>query len=73
MLKLVDSYFTDKEKKPLSKIVDGNDLMDKFKLEPGSLIGKLLKKIKEEQVLGKISTKSQAYKLAEKLIKKEGL
>ncbi len=70
MLKLVESYFLEKKKKPLPKIVDGYDLMKKFKLKSSPLIGDILKKIKEEQALGKVRNKREAYKLAKKLISK---
>ncbi|MFH1503775.1 MAG: HD domain-containing protein [Candidatus Omnitrophota bacterium] len=68
MLNLVDLYLEQKKKKPLPKIVDGYGIMKKFKLKPGPLIGKILRKIKEEQALGKISTKTQAYDTANKII-----
>ncbi|MBU0693991.1 MAG: HD domain-containing protein, partial [Candidatus Omnitrophica bacterium] len=64
MLKLIDYYFQEKKRVPLHKIVDGYDIMKKFNLTPGPLIGKILKKIKEEQALGKISAKREAYKIA---------
>lgn len=69
MLKLIDFYLAEKKKTPLSKIVDGDDLMRKFKLSPSPLIGKILRKIEEEQSLGKISTKTEAYHAAKKIIK----
>lgn len=69
MLGMIDFHLREKEKKPLPKIVDGYDIMEKFKLAPSPLIGRILKKIKEEQVLGKIKTKAQAYALAKKMMK----
>lgn len=67
MLKLVDDYFEEKKKKPLPKLVDGYDIMKKFKLSPSALIGKILKSIKEEQALGKIKTKAEAYSVAKRI------
>ncbi len=72
MLKLIDYYFKEKQKKPLPKLVDGFDIMRKFKLKPSPLIGEILKRIKEEQALGKITTKLDAYSLAQAIIKKRG-
>ena len=70
MLNLIDFYLQEKKKKPLPNILDGYAVMKKFKLKEGYLIGVILKKIREEQVLGKISTKKQAYKLAKSIIDK---
>ncbi len=70
MLKLVNEYFKDKKKKPLARIVDGHQIMKKFKIPASPLVGKILKKIKEEQALGKISTKGEAYRVAAEIIDK---
>lgn len=68
MLGLADKYFIDKKKKPLPKIIDGHSIMSKFKVPAGPLIGVILKKIKEDQALGKISTKSEAAKKAKQIL-----
>ena len=70
MLKLIREYFQQKKKKPLPKIIDGYDLMRKFGLSSSPLIGQILRKIKEEQALGKIHNKSGAYTLAKAMIAK---
>ncbi|MCM8787295.1 MAG: HD domain-containing protein [Candidatus Omnitrophica bacterium] len=70
MLKIVNNYFLEAQIKPLKKIVDGYDIMRKFNLIPSPLIGKILNKIKEEQVLGKITNKKEAYNIAKKIILK---
>jgi hypothetical protein len=44
--------------------------MKKFNLSPSPLIGKVLKKIEEEQTLARIKTKAEAYKLARTIIGK---
>jgi len=44
--------------------------MKKYKIPSGPLIGVILKKIKEEQALGKTSTKSEALKRAKQIITK---
>ncbi|MCK4520120.1 MAG: hypothetical protein KAT96_03060, partial [Candidatus Omnitrophica bacterium] len=68
MLGLVDKYFEDKKKKPLPKLIDGYDIMKKFKVAASPLVGKILRKVKEEQALGKVSTKAQAYKTAKTIL-----
>ena len=70
MLNLIGKYFEDKKKKPVPKLVDGFDIMKRFKLGPSPLVGKVLKKIQEEQALGEVKTKRDAYKLAQMIIKK---
>ncbi|NQT28385.1 MAG: CCA tRNA nucleotidyltransferase [Candidatus Omnitrophica bacterium] len=70
MLALVDKYFADKKKKPFPKIIDGHSIMNKFKISSGPLVGMILKKIKEDQALGKISTKQEALKRAKEIIHK---
>ena len=73
MLDLVDSYFKDRKREPLPRIVDGYDIMRKFKLKSSPLIGAILKEIKEEQSMGKITTKTQGYKVAKEMINKAKL
>ncbi len=73
MINLIDTYFEEKQKKPLPKIVDGYDIMRKFKLKSGALVGEVLRKIKEEQTLGKVSTKTEAYKVAKNVINKKSV
>ncbi|MFH1771536.1 MAG: HD domain-containing protein [Candidatus Omnitrophota bacterium] len=68
LFKLTDSYFKDKAKLPIAKLVDGYDIMRKFSLRPSVLIGKILKSVKEEQALGKIKSRADAYNLAKKII-----
>jgi putative nucleotidyltransferase with HDIG domain len=49
-------------------IVNGNDLMERFGLPPGPLIGELLELIREAQASAEISTAEEAYKLVESKI-----
>jgi tRNA nucleotidyltransferase/poly(A) polymerase len=42
------------------RLVDGNDLMDEFHLEPGPVIGQLLEAIREAQAEGLINTREQS-------------
>ncbi|MCF7894511.1 MAG: hypothetical protein K9L69_00005, partial [Candidatus Omnitrophica bacterium] len=68
---LIKDHFIEKKKKPMPKIIDGYDLMKHFKIKRGPLIGQILNKIKELQVMGKISKKSEALAAAEKIYAKK--
>jgi hypothetical protein len=68
---LIKEYFKRlKEKKP-SRLVNGDDLIKKFKLSPSPLIGKVLRELEELQAIGKIKTRLEALKIAEKIIKQK--
>jgi len=71
MLNLADKYFIDKKKKPFAENNRWKNYYEKnIKIPSGPLIGVILKKIKEEQALGKTSTKSEALKRAKQIITK---
>ncbi len=42
------------------KIIDGDDLINEFELEPGKKIGELLEAVKEAQITGEVVTKEDA-------------
>ncbi len=69
MLALLKKYIAHRKEKPLKKIIDGNDIMKRFKIESGPLVGLILKKIHEEQSLGFIKTKTQAYAASKEIIR----
>jgi len=50
-------------------LVSGNDLMEEFQLVPGPLIGYLLDKIREAQIMGRIHTRNDALNFAQELLK----
>jgi poly(A) polymerase len=54
------------------KLLDGNDLMGKFGIQPGPQIGKILQLIKEEQAAGKILERNAAFEFAKRQIKESG-
>ena len=67
--RLIKEYFTkEKEKEPI-RLINGDDLISRFKLEPSPLIGKILSEIEEAQAIGKIKTKKQAFEIALRIIK----
>jgi len=70
---LVREYFRrKKEQKPL-RLVNGDDLMKQFKLEPSPLIGKMLSEIEELQAIGKIKNRMEALRAARKVIFEQNL
>lgn len=64
---LLESWWEHPEKTvaPL-RLVDGNDLIQVFDLEPGPLIGQLLELIREAQATGQVNTRAQALSVAGK-------
>ena len=66
---LIKQYFRRlKEKKP-KRLINGDDLIKKFKLQPSVLIGRILTEVEELQAIGRIKTKKQALAIAKRLIK----
>jgi putative nucleotidyltransferase with HDIG domain len=66
VLDLIKEYFREKKKKKLPRLITGDDLIKKFKLQPSPLIGKILSEIDELQAIGKIKTKKEALEAARK-------
>ncbi|MCU0487703.1 MAG: HD domain-containing protein [Anaerolineales bacterium] len=64
---LLEAWWEHPEKNvaPL-RLVDGNDLIQVFDLEPGPLIGQLLELIREAQATGHVNSRAQALSLAGK-------
>ena len=52
------------------KLIDGHDLMSKFRLKPGPKIGELLEAVREAQGAGEISTREEALALARRRLAK---
>jgi poly(A) polymerase len=52
------------------RLINGNDLMDRFALQPGPLVGELLETIREAQAAGQIETQTQALRLAEEIVRR---
>jgi poly(A) polymerase len=66
---LIKEYFKRLKEKKLPRLINGDDLIKKFKLQPSVLIGKILSEVEELQAIGKIKTKAEALRIAAKLIK----
>ncbi len=54
-------------------LIDGNDLIQKFNLKPGPVIGRLLDEIKEAQATGAVNNKRQAYEHVSRLLEEMDL
>jgi poly(A) polymerase len=67
--RLLKEYFNKQNNIPRARLMDGNDIMKRFKLPPSPLIGKVLKELEELQAIKKIKTKEQALKAARVIIK----
>ena len=68
VLELIEEYFRRQEEKKLPRLLNGDELISKFKLTPSPLIGKILSKIEELQAVGAIKTKKEAFARAKGLI-----
>lgn len=68
-LGLIRKYFKKKKEKRPPRLINGDDLIKKFKLTPSPLIGKILREVEELQAVGKIGSKEEAFKAAKRLIK----
>ncbi len=69
---LIKKHFHKSKEASPKRLINGNDVMRKFKLEPSPLVGKILAEIEELQAIGKIKTKEDALKAAGKFIKNNG-
>ncbi len=67
--RMLREYFAKQKEEPAVRLVDGNDVMNKFKLQPSPLIGKILRELEELQALGRIKTKEEALKACAKILK----
>ncbi len=67
---LIKEYFKEKKEKKIPRLINGDDLIKRFKLKPSPLVGRVLRDLEELQAIGSIKTKSQAFISAGKLIKK---
>ena len=68
VLELIEEYFRRQQEKKLPRLLNGDELIKKFKLKPSPLIGKILSEIGELQAVGSIKTKKEAFARAKGLI-----
>ena len=50
------------------KLIDGNDIIDKFGIPPGPQIGGLLEAVREAQAAGEVSTREEALLFVQKAL-----
>ncbi len=66
---LLTQYIRHRESILPPRIVDASELMHRFHLEPGPLVGRLLEEIAEAQAEGTVHSKQEAFWLAEEKLK----
>ncbi len=64
---LIKEYFRRKKEKKFIRLINGDDLIKKLKLDPSPLFKKILQEVEESQAEGKVKTKKQALELAQKV------
>jgi len=67
---LIGRLLSQNKEKKAKPFLNGNDVMRKFKLAAGPLIGKVLLALEEAQAIGKIKNKKEAFMLAAAIIKR---
>jgi len=67
---LVKEYFRRARDVLPVRLVNGDELIKKFKLQSSPLIGKILSQLEELQAIGKVKTKQDAFKAAARFLKK---
>lgn len=67
-LGLVSRSFEKRKEKPMVRLINGNDLINKLKLKPSPVFAKILTAVEEKQSLGKITNKKEAIDLAKKMV-----
>ncbi len=70
--KLIQQKIAEWHTEPFVRLIDGHDVLRRLKIKPSPLVGKILKKVEEQQVLGKIKTKKEALELAVRIGTKAG-
>ena len=66
---LIKEYFRSQKQVKVPRLINGDDLIKKFKLQPSPLIGKILSQVEELQAIGSIKNKTEALAVAKKMIK----
>ena len=61
-------HFTESNITTPSKILDGNDIIKMFRLNPGPKVGELLEGLREAQAAGEVTTREQAADYIRKLL-----
>jgi poly(A) polymerase len=68
---LIREYLRKGKEKKRVRILNGDEVMKKFKLSPSPLIGKILSEVEELQAIGRIRNKGEAIRAVEGFLKKQ--
>ena len=68
--RLLKKYFQRREQPAFKRLVTGDDLIKRLKMEPSPLVGKVLRELEELQAGGVITTKTQGLSRAREIIKR---
>lgn len=68
--RLLKENFRRKKEKKLTRLITGDDLIKKFKLQPSPLIGKILSDLEELQAIGKIRARKEAFLAVKDILRK---
>ncbi len=63
---VLEKYFEQSEKVPYPKLITGHDIMDRFNIKPGPIIGDMLEAVEEAVANDEVSTKEEALDYIEK-------
>jgi putative nucleotidyltransferase with HDIG domain len=64
---LIKEYFKAQKAQKPPRLINGHDLIKKFRLKPSPIIGRILREVEELQAIGKVKTKEAALKAASRL------
>ena len=67
---LIKEYFRKAKAEKPARLVNGDELMRACKLTPSPLVGKILSELQELQAIGKIHSKAEAFKAAQRCIER---
>ncbi len=65
---MLGDYYEKKSIVKPKRLINGNEIMKRFKLSPGPKIGKILEALSEAQAEGKVKTKKEAFKFVQELL-----
>jgi len=71
--KMLSKYYYHKERILPKPLVRGDEVMERFDLPQGPVIGKLLKRVEEAQAGGKLKNREEALQFLKKILEKEKL
>ncbi|MCX5711183.1 MAG: HD domain-containing protein [Candidatus Omnitrophica bacterium] len=67
--RLIRDYYRKQRENKQTRLINGDDIIKKFKLRPSPLVGKILSELEELQAIGKIKTKLEAINAAARFIR----